>query len=81
MFYRQKPPPQGPGAQNSTFSKHGHVVYRIKGNNECSNMVANILHADPHHPHPKTWDVGSKCQNSTFSEHSLVNYQIKGNEA
>ena len=33
--------------QKSTFSEHGHVAYQIKGNHECSNMVANILHADP----------------------------------
>ena len=26
------------------FSEHGHVEYQIKGNLECSNMVANILH-------------------------------------
>ena len=29
--------------ENSTFSEHGHVAYQIKGDNECSNMVANIL--------------------------------------
>ena len=33
--------------QNSTFSEHGHVAYQDKGNHVCSNMVANILHADP----------------------------------
>ena len=25
-----------------TFLEHGHVAYQIKGNHECSNMVANI---------------------------------------
>ena len=29
--------------QISTFSEHGHVAYQIKGNDECSNMQANIL--------------------------------------
>ena len=38
----------GSNGQNSTFSEHGHVVYQIKGNTKCSNMVANILPADPH---------------------------------
>ena len=33
--------------QNSTISEHGHVAYQIKDNHECSNMVANILPADP----------------------------------
>ena len=31
--------------QTSTFSEHGHAAYQNKGNNEFSNMVANILHA------------------------------------
>ena len=29
--------------QNSTFSEYGHFAYQIKGNDTCSNMVANIL--------------------------------------
>ena len=37
----------GSKGQNSTFSKYGHVAYQIKGNHECSNIVANILLADP----------------------------------
>ena len=32
---------------NSTFSEQCHVAYKTKGNHECSNMVANILPADP----------------------------------
>ena len=31
--------------QNSSFSEHGHVAYKIKWNREYSNMVANILPA------------------------------------
>ena len=27
--------------------ERGHVAYQIKGKHECSNMAANILHADP----------------------------------
>ena len=30
---------------NLTFEEHDHVAYQIKGNRECSNMVANILPA------------------------------------
>ena len=33
--------------KNLTFSEHGHVVYQIKENWECSKMVANILFAAP----------------------------------
>ena len=64
--------------QNSTFSEHGHVVYQIKENQECSNMVTNILPTDP--PSPLTLGMGSIGQNSFFSEHGLVAYQIKENE-
>ena len=37
----------GSKGQNSTLSENGHVAYQINGNNECSNMVANILPTDP----------------------------------
>ena len=33
-----------------TFAEHDHVAYQIKGNRECSNMVANILPAVPFSP-------------------------------
>ena len=63
-YFACRPPPPltmglGSKGQNSTFSEHGHVAYQIKGNNECSNMVSNILPADP------ILGLGSKCQNST----------------
>ena len=61
-------------AQNSTISEYGHVSYQIKGNHEISNMVANILPADPHF---LTLEMGSKF--NLFSEHGHVAYQIKGN--
>ena len=38
------------------FSEHGHVAYQIKGNDACSNMVANILTADPSPP-PDPWGL------------------------
>ena len=68
---------KGPKGQISTFSEHGHVVYQIKGNRVCSNMVANILPASPL-PVPLTL-VRSIGPNSTFSEHGYFVYQIKGN--
>ena len=39
-------PGVGSKGHNSTFSGNGHVAYQIKGNHECSNMVAKILLAD-----------------------------------
>ena len=45
------PPPltlgMGVKGQNYFFYEHGHVAYQIKGNLECSKMVAHILLADP----------------------------------
>ena len=73
----------GSKGQNSRFPEHGHIAYQIKGNHECSIMVANIFRADLNprtHPHPPlTLGVGSKSQNSTFSEHRHVVFQIKMN--
>ena len=42
IFYPYTPP-SGSKDQNSTFSEYVHVAYQIKENNECSNMVVNIL--------------------------------------
>ena len=44
----------GSKGQVSTFSEHGHVAYKIKGNHICSNMVANILPSE-HPPCPNPW--------------------------
>ena len=41
--------------QNSTLSEYGHVAYQIKGDDACSNMVANSLPIDP-----QPWGGGSK---------------------
>ena len=36
-------PRDGIKDQNLTFSEYGLVAYQIKGDDACSNMVANIL--------------------------------------
>ena len=43
------PPTLGMGSVGF-FSEHGHVAYQIKENRLCSDMVANILRADPPYP-------------------------------
>ena len=64
----------GSKGQNLTFSEHGHVAYQIKRNHQCSNMVANIMPADP----PP--DPGSqKVKKSSFSDYGYVAYPIKDN--
>ena len=60
----------GSKGQIATFSEHCHVAYQIKGNQVCSNMVANILPADPPPP-PHT----HLPQNMVM----LLAYHIKGN--
>ena len=44
--------PRGQKVKVQLFSEQCHVVYQIKGNQECSNMVANVLPADT--PHART---------------------------
>ena len=46
------------------FSEHGHVAYQIKENRECSNIVANILPADP--PYPDPGDVVNRSKSNFF---------------
>ena len=50
---------------------------KLDGFMKCSNMVENILPADP--PSPLNLGFGSKGQISTFKEHCHVAYQIKWN--
>ena len=70
----------GSNGQNPTYSEHGHVAYQIKGNPECSNMVANICPQTPPTPlSPTTLGMGAIGRNLTFSEHGHVAYQIKWN--
>ena len=66
----------GQTVKNTTFSEHGLVAQQIKGNHECSNMVAIFY---PQTTPPPTMGVVSKGQNSTIPEHGHVAYQIKGN--
>ena len=53
IYFAHRPPPTPPdpvgGVKMSklTFSKHGHVAYRLKWNHKCSHMVANISPQGP----------------------------------
>ena len=62
------------GGVKIQLSEYVDVAKQIKGNDTCSNMVANILPA-----YPTTLGVGSKGGNSTFSEHGDAAYEIKWN--
>ena len=62
------------------LSEHGHIAYQIKGNPECSNMVANILPTDPPPPPPHNPRDGvNRVVIQLFSEYGHVAYQIKWN--
>ena len=73
------PPTQGVGSkgQNSTFSEYSHVAFQIKWNDECSNMVANILPQPPPPLRPLGWGQKVKIH---FSGYGHVAYQIKGSD-
>ena len=63
-------------AKIKLFSEYGHVVYQIKGNDPCSNTVANILPADT------ILIPGWGQKDKTFcSESNHAAYQVKGNVA
>ena len=47
-YFARTPPSRWSKGHNLTFSEQGHVVYQVKGNKECSSLVANILTGDPH---------------------------------
>ena len=53
------------------FRIYDHVAYQIKGNDACSNRVANIL--------PTGIPLTPGWGQNSFSERSYVAYQIKGN--
>ena len=52
--------------QHSTFLKHGHDVYQLKENYECSNVVAKTLQPDP-----DPWDCINRSKFSFFKAWSL----------
>ena len=41
------PDPWGQEVKISTILERGHIAYQIKWNHDCSNLVANILLAEP----------------------------------
>ena len=63
--------------RNSTFSEQCHVAYLIKGNYECSNMVANILPADPP-PLPRHWGWGQWVTRQLFHNIFKMRITLKG---
>ena len=73
--------PQGMGSigQTSTFSEHGHVAYGIKEFRECSNIVANILLADP--SRPCGWGQKVKIQlfmpQRNFGRHIVIALSVR----
>ena len=57
-FYQQFHPLYHRGGVNRskfTLKEHGHVACKIKGIHKWSNMVANILPAEPPPPPPNHW--------------------------
>ena len=66
------------GGQRSNinfFSEYTHLVYQIKGNHACNNIVADILPNEPHNPDTEGWVKRSK---SNFIQ-NMVMLHIKLN--
>ena len=62
------------GEEAKTFSAYGHVVYQLKGNDACSNMVANILPVVPS-PFP---DPGDGVKIPLFQNMVMLHIKLKG---
>ena len=67
-YFSRRPPPSTSPDPRGGVNRSKFNFFQIKGNHECSNMVANILTDTPN-------------QNSTFSEHGHIAEQIKGKVA
>ena len=77
--HRDPPSTLGMGSgQNSAFTEHHQVMLymKLKENQDCSNMLANILPADLTYPHPPDPGDGVSRLKFTFLEHGHVAYQI-----
>ena len=73
--------PEGQKVKIQLFSEHGHVAYQIKGNHECSNIVANILPADQSPiPHQYTFHatLGFKFKIQLFQNIVMWHIKLKG---
>ena len=72
------PPTLGVGSKgkNSTFSEYSHVAYQIKGNDECSNMVANILPQPP--PPPDPWGGVKRSKYIYYHDMVMLHIKLKG---
>ena len=66
----------GSKGQSSTFSELGQVSYQSQEIPKCSNMLANILLADPP-PHP-TLGMWSMGQNYFFQNTVMLHIKLKG---
>ena len=64
----------GAEAKIKLFSKYGHVAYQIKADDDCNNMVANILHTDI----PGT--QGKEPKVKLFLLDVILHIKLKGSE-
>ena len=78
-FYLQTPHPHPTlrGGSKLTLPEHGHVEYQIKSDHLYSNMVANILPADPPppphtHTHTHLCELSAEISSFTFPENHKI---------
>ena len=59
----------GSKGQIATFSEHCYVAYQIKGNQECSKMLTNVLPANTYPRIPPPPGDGVKSSKFNFFKH------------
>ena len=81
QYFNADPTPLGDRDKRSkvTFFRTWSSTYQIKGNDKCSNMVANILPADPSKPPiPDPGDGVKKSKFKFFQNMFLLHIKLKG---
>ena len=63
---------------NSTISEQDQVAYQIKRNNECSNIIANILPTDAQPPPPPPLRKGLQVNIQLFQNTVMMHIKFTG---
>ena len=77
-YFARRPPPilgMGPIGQNSFFQNRAILHIKLNGITKCSNMVANILSADPP---PPLGPSGRQVKIQLFQDHVMLYIKFKG---
>ena len=65
-YFACRPPPTH---THTPTPEHGHVAYQIKGNQECSKLITNVLPANTYPRVPPPGGGGVKSSKFNFFKH------------